>query len=159
MRNWLKVVPWLALLLAWAAIGCTKLVPGSVDDFRNAEKEVVVTYRDGETIKGHIAKGEPVTFTTFGRVYRAKVQDVDEAGNIVLNDAYVQEEYERYSLQRERMQGASLHIRDRNQTISVPAYKIVRVEEVRVDKMKSARAAGFWAFTFFVVSKILSARL
>lgn len=157
MYIWRKAVAVAALGLVLAAGGCTKLIPGSMTDF-GADKTVVVTLRDGETIKGHIAKGEQVTFTTFGRVYRAEVAEADEAG-IVLSNPYVQEEYERYRIQRERMQGSELHIRDNTERISIPAYKIVKVEEVTIDKMKSTRAGGFWAFTVFVVAKILSARL
>jgi hypothetical protein len=123
-----------------------------------AEKTVLVTLRDGETIKGHIDIGEQVTFTTFGRVYRAEVESIGDNGDIVLADAYLQEEYERYGLQRQRMEGSSLHIRDDTQRISIPAYKIVKVEEVSMDRMKSARAAGFWGFTLFVVARIMNTR-
>lgn len=158
MHYWRAAVVVLALLLTGAVSGCTKLVPASVDDF-SADKTVVVTLRDGETIKGHIRKGEQVVFTTFGRVYRAQVDDMDEAGNIVLAGAYVQEEYERFSVQRDRMEGAQLRITDATDRISIPAYKIVKVEEVTIDKMKSARASAFWGFTFFVVAKIMGARL
>ena len=158
MHNWRAAVVVLALLLTGAVSGCTKLVPASVDDF-GANKTVVVTLRDGETIKGHIRRGESVTFTTVGRVYRARVEDMDNAGNIVLAGAYVQEEYERFSLQRDRMEGAQLRITDGTDRISIPAYNIVKVEEVTIDKMKSARASGFWSFTFFVVAKIMGARL
>jgi small nuclear ribonucleoprotein (snRNP)-like protein len=158
VHNGRAAVVVLALLFTGAVSACTRLIPASVADF-GADKTVVVTLRDGETIKGHIRKGDPVTFTTFGRVYRAKVEDMDDAGNIVLSGAYVQEEYEQYSLQRERMEGAQLHITDNTKRISIPAYKIVKVEEVTIDKMKSARASAFWSFTFFVVAKILGARL
>ncbi len=147
----------LASMLVLAAAGCTKLVPASINDF-GAEKTVVVTLRDGETIKGHLARGEHVTFTTFGRVYRATVEEADETG-IVLSKPYIQEEYERYRIQRERMEGAALHIRDETERITIPAYKIVKVDEVTIDKMKSARAGGFWGFTVFVLAKIMSARL
>lgn len=158
MHNWRVAVVVLALLLTGAVSGCTKLVPASVDDF-GANKTVVVTLRDGETIKGRIRIGQAVTFTTFGRVYRAKVEDKDDAGNLVLSGAYVQEEYERFSLQRDRMEGAQLRITDGTDRISIPAYKIVKVEEITIDKMKSARASAFWSFTFFVVAKIMGARL
>lgn len=148
----------LALLLTGAVSACTKLVPAAVGDF-GANKTVVVTLRDGETIRGHIRAGDPVTFTTFGRVYRARVEAMDDAGNIVLGGAYVQEEYEHFSLQRDRMEGARLRITDGTDRISIPAYKIVKVEEVTIDKMKSARASAFWSFTFFVVTTIMRARL
>lgn len=148
----------LAAALLLGATSCSKLTPASVGDF-GAEKTVLVTLRDGETIKGHIDIGELVTFTTFGRVYRAEVESIGDNGDIVLTNAYLQEEYEEYWLQRERMEGGTLHIRDNTERISIPAYKIVSVQEVSMDRMKSARAAGFWGFTIFVVSQILNTRL
>lgn len=146
-----------ALILALAVGGCTKLAPASTSDF-GAEKTVLVTLRDGETLKGHIDVGENVIFTTFGRVYRAEVESVSDNGDIVLANAYIQEEYEKYWLQRERMEDATLRVRDDTQRISIPAYKIVKVEEVSMDRMKSARAAGFWGFTVFVVARIMNTR-
>lgn len=152
-----RAVVLLTLVWVLAAGGCTKLTPGSIDDF-GAAKTVLVTLRDGETIKGRISVGAPVVFTTLGRTYHARVEDIT-AGSITLTRPYLQEQFERYHVQRERMQGGELHIEDGTGRILIPAYKIVKVEQVRFDRMKSARAAGFWGFTFFVVSKIMGARL
>jgi hypothetical protein len=148
----------MALVMVLAVGGCTGVKPASIADF-GAEKKVVVTYRDGETIAGHIDEGEQVTFTTFGRVYVAEVESVSDNGDIVLARPYLQEEYEQFGLQRQRMENSTLHITDETESIAVPAYKIVQVEEVTFDRMRSARAAGFWGFTIFVVSQVLSARL
>jgi len=147
-----------ALATVFAVGGCSKLSPASIGDF-GATKTVLVTLRDGETIKGHIDIGETVTFTTFGRVYRARIESIGDNGDIILTRPYLQEEYERYQLQRERMASSTLHVHDRTETIAIPAYKIVSVQEVSMDRMRSARAAGFWGFTLFVLSQILSTRL
>jgi hypothetical protein len=127
-----------------------------MNDF-GALKSLEVTLRDGETISGRIQEGENVTFTTFGRVYRATVEGVD-GGNIVLTDIYVQEEYERYRVQRERMESSMLRLRDGTERITIPAYKIVKVEEVSLDRTKSGLAAAFWLFTGFVAAEIMGAR-
>ena len=158
MHNCHRMGLLLALVLCCVLGGCSRLTPSSVGDF-GAEKTVLVTLRDGETIKGHIDVGENVIFTTFGRVYRAEVEEIGDNGDMVLTNAYLQEEYEKYDLQRLRMEGSVLQVRDQTNRISIPAYKIVSVEEISMDRMKSARAAGFWGFTFFVVTRILSARL
>lgn len=147
-----------ALATMLAVGGCSKLSPASISDF-GAAKNVLITLRDGETIKGHIDVGQTVTFTTFGRVYRARIESIGDNGDIVLSRPYVQEEYERYQIQRERMVNSTLHVRDETKTIAIPAYKIVSVQEISMDRMKSARAAGFWGFTLFVLSRILSTRL
>jgi hypothetical protein len=147
-----------ALAAMLALPGCSQLRPATVGDF-GAEKTLLVTLRDGETIKGHIDEGQSVTFTTFGRVYRAEVESLGDNGDIVLSGLYVQEEYEEFELQRRRMEGSTLQIRDDTKTISVPAYKIVKVEEVSMDRGRSAWAAGFWGFTIFVTSMIMGTRL
>jgi|GEM_PF-1056665 len=154
--------PWLRggafLCLALLAAGCTKLVPASSTDF-GAEKNILVTLRDGETVKGHIEAGSWVTYTSIGRVYRAQVDSVSLGGDIVLKRPYLQEEYGRYSLQRDRMSGSMLQIPSGVERIEINAYKIVKVEEVAFDRAKSARAAGFWGVTLYVAASILSARL
>jgi len=147
-----------ALSVVLSAVGCTKLSPGSISDF-GAEKRVLVTLRDGEMIKGHMDEGSWVTFTTFGRVYRAEVTDVSDNGDITLGSVYVQEEYERYQIQRDRMESAVLKIQDETDQIYIPAYKIVEVEEISVDKGKTAWAGLFWGYTILVGVFILSSQL
>ena len=150
--------PGAVALCLGAAGGCSQLSPASVADF-GAEKTVVVTLRDGETIKGHIDIGEQVTFTSIGRVYRAEVESLSDNGDLVLKNPYLQEEYGSFALQRERMKESVLEVPGGVERIEVPAYKILKVEEISLDRMRSARAAGFWGFTLFVAASVLSARL
>jgi hypothetical protein len=156
--SWRSAAFLAAIMTAFVAGACTRISPASIDDF-GAEKTLLVTLRDGETIKGHIDEGETVTFTTFGRVYRADVESLGDNGDILLGNIFVQEEYEHYDLQRLRMEGSTLHVQDETETVAIPAYRIVKVEEVSMDRMKSARAAGFWGWTIFVASQILNTRL
>jgi small nuclear ribonucleoprotein (snRNP)-like protein len=146
------------LALAWPALGCTKTAPATVSDF-GADKTMVVRLRDGETLTGKINEGESVTFTTFGKIYRAKVESFDESGNITLHRAYLQEEYEDVSVQRERMESGALRVSDGTERITIPSYRIASVEEVGMDRMRTARGAAFWAFTAAVLAGVLSARL
>jgi len=148
----------LGAFLCLLVSGCTTLKPAAVTDF-GAEKTILVTLRDGETLKGHVDVGSWVTYTSIGRVYRAQVDSVSLGGDIVLKSPYLQEEYGHYSLQRERMGASLLEIPSGVERIEIPAYKIVKVEEVAFDRGKSARAAGFWGVTLFVAASILSARL
>jgi hypothetical protein len=147
-----------AVALVCIACGCTTLSPASVDDF-GAEKTLLITLRDGQTIKGNIDEGETVIFTTFGRVYRADIESLSDNGDIVLVNLFIQEEYEKYAVQRERMESSKLRIEDDTQSISIPAYQIVQVEEIAMDKARSAWSAGFWGFTVFVAAMIMSTRL
>jgi len=147
-----------AAVLGAAVGGCTQLTPASVADF-GAEKTVLVTMRDGETLKGHIDLGEKVTYTSIGRVYRAEIESLSDNGDMVLARPYLQEEYGEYALQRERMAESELEVPAEIDKIEIPAYKIEKVEEISFDRMKSARAAGFWGFTILVAASVLSARL
>ena len=146
------------LALALSVPGCTKTIPSNVSEF-GADKTMLVRLRDGETLKGKIQEGESVTFTTFGKIYRARVATLDENGNITLDQPFVQEEYNRVAVQRERLEGGALRIEDGTDRISIPAYRILSVEEVGLDRMRTARAAGFWAFTIAVAIGVMSARL
>jgi small nuclear ribonucleoprotein (snRNP)-like protein len=146
------------LALASIATGCTKTAPATISDF-GADKTMVVRLRDGETLEGKINEGESVTFTTFGKVYRAKVETFDENGNITLFRPYVQEEYDDVSVQRERLRSSPLRVEDGTERITIPAYRIASVEEVGLDRMRTARAAGFWAFAVAVLAGVMSARL
>lgn len=149
-----------ALVLAASMLvvgGCSKRVPSTEANF-SAAANMVVTFRDGEQLIGRMADGEQVTYVTFGRVYRATIQDVGPP-DFVLTDAYVQGEYDRFGVQRDRLENAELYIRDQTTEIRIPRYKIVSVEQVQFDKVVSARNAVFWGFTTFILSQILSARL
>jgi hypothetical protein len=154
--RWLRSGAFVCLVLL--AAGCTKLVPAAVTDF-GAEKNILVTLRDGETVKGHIEAGSWVTYTSIGRVYRAQVDSVSLGGDIVLKRPYLQEEYGRYSLQHERMSESLLQIPSGLERIEIPAYKIVGVEEVAFDRARSARVTAFWGITLYVATSILGARL
>ncbi|NNF08062.1 MAG: hypothetical protein HKN21_14965 [Candidatus Eisenbacteria bacterium] len=143
--------------LSMGLTGCAKLISSNEDDF-SAAKKMVVTFRDGEQLKGRFAEGEDVTFVTFGRVYRATIEDMGPP-NIVLTNAYVQEEYDKFEMQRERMEDSVLKKRDETTQIVIPRYKIRSVEEVTFDQVKTAKLAVFWGFTTFILSSILGARL
>jgi len=144
-------------LVALVVSGCAKRIPSTTDEF-SAAKTMVVTFRDGETLTGRFAEGEKVTYVTFGRVYRATIEEMGPP-DIILTDAYVQEEYDKYEVQRQRMETATFEVTDGNSRIVVPRYKIVDVEEVTFDKLKTARGTVFWGFTTLVLVGILKSRL
>jgi hypothetical protein len=154
-KFWVTLAAVLGLCLFFN--GCTKLVTTTTDNFSAASK-MKVTFRDGETLTGRFAEGEQVTFVTFGKVYRAVIEDIGPP-DIILTDAYVQEEYDAYAVQRERLEGSELHLRDGATRIRIPRYKIVSVEEITFDKWKTAKGTVFWGFTVLVLSTILNARL
>ena len=138
--------------------GCAKLLPASLSDLGSAEKIVVITFRDGETLRGRIIENQTVVFQTFGKIYRGEVEEVGDQ-QIVLKNAYVASEYDRYRVQRERMEEGKLRIVDESTRIVLPTYRIVKVERQTIDKPKTARYLGFWAFTTSVLAAILNDRL
>jgi hypothetical protein len=155
MRN----VLWAACLLVPLLLtGCAKLLPASLNDLGSAEKVVVITFRDGETLRGRIIENQTVTFQTFGKIYRGEVEEVGDQ-QIVLKNAYVASEYDRFRVQRERMESGQLKITDEATRIVLPTYRIVKVERQTIDKPKTARYMGFWVFTGSVLAAILGERL
>lgn len=147
------------LVLVALLTGCTRLTPASLEqDIGSADKVVLITFRDGETLKGRIIENQTVTFQTFGKIYRGEVERVDDQ-QIVLKNAYISTEYDRFRVQRERMESGQLRITDQSTRIVLPTYRIARVERVSVDKARTARYGAFWVFTGSVLTAILSARL
>jgi hypothetical protein len=154
----LRIVRAACLLVPLLFTGCAKLLPASLNDLGSAEKVVVITFRDGETLQGRIIENQTVTFQTFGKVYKGEVEEVGDQ-QIVLKNAYVESEYDRYKVQRERMESGQLKIQDESTRIVLPTYRIVKVERKTIDKAKTARYTGFWIFTGTVLAGILNDRL
>jgi len=155
MRQMLRAA---CILLPILLTGCARLLPATLSDLGSAEKVVVITFRDGETLRGRIIENQTVVFQTFGKIYRGEVEEVGDQ-QIVLKNAYVASEYDRFRVQRERMEKGQLKITDESTRIVLPTYRIVKVERQTIDKPKTARYIGFWAFTTSVLAAILSDRL
>ncbi len=156
MRNVLRAVCLALPILFFTS--CAKLLPASLKDLGSAEKVVVITFRDGETLRGRIIKDQTVVFQTFGKIYRGEIDEVGE-NQIVLKNAYVASEYDRFRVQRQRMESGQLKITDQSTRIVLPTYRIVKVERQMIDKPKTVRYMGFWAFTGTVLAAILTDRL
>ncbi len=154
MRNVLSL-GFLAMLLVFS--GCARLLPATMNDLGSADKVVLVTFRDGETLKGRILKDQSVTFQTFGKIYRGQVEAVGDQ-QIVLKNAYIATEYDKYRVQRERMEQGQLRITDESTRIVLPTYRIVKVERLTVDKPRTVRNMAFWTFTASVLAAILHDR-
>ena len=149
----------LGLALSFVLAGCSQLSPATLQDLGSADKVVLITFRDGETLKGRIIEDQTVTFRTFGKVYQGEVERVND-NEIVLKNTYISTEYDKYRVQRERMEKGTLHITDaQSERIVLPTYRIAKVERVSVDKAKTARYGIFWGFTASVLAGILTARL
>src|SRR5262245_28072182 len=101
----------LSLALSFLLAGCSQLSPATLQDLGSADKVVLITFRDGETLKGRIIEDQTVTFQTFGKIYRGEVERVND-NEIVLKNAYISTEYDKYRVQRERMEKGTLHITD-----------------------------------------------
>jgi hypothetical protein len=155
MRRMLRAA---CILLPILVTGCARLLPATLSDLGSAEKVVVITFRDGETLRGRIIENQTVVFQTFGKIYRGEVEEVGDQ-QIVLKNAYVASEYDRFRVQRERMEKGQLKITDESTRIVLPTYRIVKVERQTIDKPKTARYIGFWVFTTSVLAAILGDRL
>lgn len=148
----------LGLALLAGLTGCARLTPATMNDLGSADKVVLITFRDGETLKGRVIQNQTVTFQTFGKIYRGEVEKVDDQ-QIVLKNAYISTEYDRFRVQRERMESGQFKITDESTRIVLPTYRIAKVERVSINKAKTARYMMFWGFAGTVLAGILSARL
>ncbi len=153
-----KVVLLSCLALILALTGCARLLPASMEDLGSADKVVKITFRDGETLEGRVVENQSVVFRTFGKIYKGDIESVGE-DEIVLKNAFVVSEYDKFRVQRERMEAGHLKITDQSSRIVLPTYRIVKVERQAIDRPKTVRYMAFWTFTASVLAGILSERL
>ena len=124
-------------------LGCTKRVPMEDPAF-DARKKVVVTFNDGTQIQGKIGLDETVTLITDEMIYRAIVYEVGD-DEIVLDESRFVRRVGDHTAARERMESAVTDLGYEADEIILDRSEIQSVEQVRVDALKTASRAAFWA--------------
>ncbi len=144
------------LLLATAGLGCTKLVP--LEDPTLSERQTsVITFKDGSTIRGRINVDEGVTVVTGGAVYDGVIYELTQE-EIILDECRFLREVETYGAPQQRLRNAQVDLRVELQSFEFQRDEIDRVEQVKVDAMKTATRAAFWAMTGFVSMFLMQER-
>ena len=133
--------------------GCAKRVPIETADL-SARLAVVVTFHDGSQIKGKIGTDERVEITTDGAVYRSTIWDLTDS-EIVLRDSRFIREAGEYSAERARMAHARYDLGAEPLSFTFRKDEIERVEEIRVDALRTASQAFFWTIAGTVTAFLL----
>lgn len=163
MRRAFSLTVAMTMLLA-TGLGCTKRVPfeeptaeqrGPGKHTWHARQTTVITFEDGSQIKGKIgAIDERVELVTGGAIYRATVADLTD-DEIVLQECKFIQQVGDYQAARDRLTNARVDLGFVPVDFVFQLDEITRVERVKIDPLKTASRAAFWAFTLAVSAFLL----
>jgi hypothetical protein len=133
------------LLMGSIGLGCTKLVPLE-DPTLSESRTSVITFKDGSTIEGKIDLDEGVIVVTQGSVYGGVIYDLTDEEIILDECRYLRMEGD-HGAASDRLQSARVDLAAELLSFEFRRADIDRVEQVKVDPMKTATRAAFWAVT------------
>lgn len=145
------------LLLATVGPGCTKLVPQEDPTSLSERETSVITFKDGSTIRGKFDVEEGVTVVTDGAVYEGVIYDLTQ-NEIIVDQCRFLRKLDTYEAPQQRLRDAQVDLRAELTSFEFQREDIDRVERVKVDAMKTATRAAFWAMTGFVSMFLMQER-
>ena len=150
-RLWLAV---LAVLLVMGGSGCTKRIPIEDGTF-TAMDSFVITFSDGSSVKGKIGLNEGVEVTTGGDVYHGTIADVS-IDEIWVEDCRLVRSLDGRDAELARLAHAQHNIDEMPQEFTFERANIERVEQVKLDAVRTASRSVFWTVTGIVSAFLLS---
>jgi hypothetical protein len=133
-----------SLALVLSSQGCTKNIPLPDGKFE-AQQNVVLTLKDGRTIRGHIGPELRVEYRVKEATYRARVATVGNE-SIRLDGLILLDQGDSYSMVSQRLADARTQLTAPLPPVTFPRSDIERVDEVRFDSGRSIRKASFWIY-------------
>jgi hypothetical protein len=144
------------LALVLGVSGCVKNVPLQDGNFE-AQQKVLLTFKDGRTLRGMIAPGEHVEYREGGAVYRAQVAAV-APDSIQIENLVLQEREGSYDAVASRMADARVQITAPIQGKTLPRADVTKVELIQIDTVRTLRKAAFWTYGGAVLALLLGER-
>lgn len=124
--------------------GCAKRIPLEGGAFE-ANQKVVLTMKDGRTLRGHIAPDERVEYRDQDKIYRGRVIEVtDEI--IRVGDLVLVEGINSYDTTLRRMKDSRLRLAPAGEPITLSRDEVAKVEQVVLDTGRTLRKTVFWTY-------------
>jgi hypothetical protein len=150
-------------LLAMFGLGCLLLFPAAcskripVDSgLFEAQQKVILTLKDGRTLRGRIAPGQRVEYRQEGSSYRAEVTEVTpdsiRLGQVLLLDDG------RYEALGRRLADGQVIVVPPIPSISIARGEVAKVELEVFDGYRSARSLGAWVYGSTLLVMLLGER-
>ncbi|MCK4413640.1 MAG: hypothetical protein KAY32_08855 [Candidatus Eisenbacteria sp.] len=152
--KWRVSLAVLAVLLVLGGSACTKRIPVEDGTF-DAMDSFVITFSDGSSIQGKIGLNERVQVITDGDVYRGTIVDVT-IDDIWVEDCRLIRSLGKHDAELSRLSHARHHIDEMPQEFTFNRADIERVEQVKLDGLRTASRSVFWTVTGVVSAFLLS---
>jgi hypothetical protein len=132
------------MLLVFGLLGCAKRVPLEGGAFE-AQQRVLVTLKDGRSLRGYIAPDQRVDYRDHGTLYRATVAEVS-ADDIRLEDLVQISSEGSFADVSARLADARTRLGAPLPPVTVSRSDIGTVELIRFDVYRALRNAAFWGY-------------
>jgi hypothetical protein len=141
------------LLLSPAA--CSKRIPVESGAFE-AQQTVVLTLRDGRSLRGRIAPGQRVEYRHDGAVFRAQVTAVT-ADSIRLGDVLLLDNGQ-YDVVGRRLADGQIVVKPPLPSLCIARGEVAKVELQKFDGYRTARSLGAWVYGSTLLMLLLGER-
>jgi hypothetical protein len=152
----------LSRVLALAGLGglllfpnaCSKRVP--LETPFEAQQKVILTMKDGRSLRGRIAPGQRVEYRQDGSTYRADVTAVT-ADSIRLGQILLLDDGKYEALGR-RLADGQVVVAPPLPSLSIPRGEVTKVELQMFDGSRTARSLGAWVYGSALLLMLLGER-
>lgn len=134
---------------------CSKRIPVESGAFE-AQQKVVLTLKDGGSLRGRIAPGQRVEYRRDGSVFRAQVTAVTpdsiRLGQVLLLDEG------RFEALGRRLADGQLEVSPPISSLSIARGEVAKVELQKFDGYRTARSLGVWVYGSTLLVLLLGER-
>ena len=152
----------LSRALALAGLGCLLLFPAAcskrvpLEKPFEAQQKVILTMKDGRSLRGRIAPGQRVEYRQDGSVYRADVTAVT-ADSIRLGRVLLLDDG-RYEALGRRLADGQVVVAPPLPSLSISRGEIAKTELQMFDGSRTARSLGAWVYGSGILVMLLGER-
>ncbi|MBU1702201.1 MAG: hypothetical protein KJ970_00525 [Candidatus Eisenbacteria bacterium] len=141
-----KIVMGLALMAAMLGLlpSCTRYVVKDAADIEVQEK-VLITFNNGDQLRGRLGLDEWVDLTIGGIVYRGRIDDLNSE-EILIGDAVPVRVVGNFIYEFRRLEDARIQATEEVATHTLLRSEIQQVQMIKIDGPKLARRVSFWSF-------------
>jgi hypothetical protein len=153
----------LSRALALAGLGCLLLFPAACSkrvplgsSAFEAQQKVILTMKDGRSLRGRIAPGQRVEYRHDGSIYRADVAAVT-ADSIRLGHVLLLDDG-RYEALGRRLADGQVVVAPLLPSLSISRGEVAKVELQMFDGSRTARSLGTWVYGTALLLMLLGER-
>ncbi len=133
---------------------CSKRIP--LDKPFEAQQKVVLTLKDGRTLRGRIAPGQRIEYRHDGSVFRADVTAVTP-DSIRLGRVFLVDDG-RYSALSHRLADGQVEVADPIPMVTIARGEVAKTELQVFDGYRTARSLGAWVYGSTILMMLLGDR-